>query len=111
MEQWRQVSLFMLGNGDPLLATMTDVTFSSDLSFLSVLSFPISIPFALSHTDYIGLLLSSSLSLITSIVNPLVYYLVADLLSPYQWLYSYLVQYVDPQSGVTVDLDYVPLPW
>ena len=78
--------------------------FPSDIGpiFLSVLSFLISIPFALSSADYIGLLHSYLLSLITPIVDQPLCYLVADPLSSYQWQCSYPVRYIGPQSSVTV---------
>ena len=89
------------------------VTFSSlDFGpyFPSVLSSPILIPFVLSYTDYIGLPRSSFLSLIPPISDRPLYYLVALCLSLYQYPPSYHVQYISPQSSVTVDLDYVPSP-
>ena len=51
-----------------------------------------------------------SLSLITSIVDRPLHYLVADPLSSYLCGCLYLVQYIAPQSSVTVCLDYVPSP-
>ena len=49
-----------------------------------------------------------SLSLITPIVDHPLSYPVADPLSPYPCNCPYLVQYIAPQSSVTVHLDYVP---
>ena len=95
------------------VAVNLGVTFSLDFepaSFLSVLSPYISIPFPLSLTDYIGLLLPFLLSLITPIVDCPLYYLVAETLSSYRCGGSYPVRYISLQSGVTVDLDYVPSP-
>ena len=69
----------------------------------------ITIPFPLSYADYIRLLHLFLLSLITPIVDPPWYYLVADSLSPYQRLGFYPVQYINPQSGVTIVLELCPL--
>ena len=65
------------------------------------LIFYISIPFPLSFADYIRLLRSYLLSLITLIFNWPLSYLVAVCLSSYQRCVCYLVQYIDPQSGGT----------
>ena len=65
--------------------------------------------FPLSLADYIGLLLPFLLSLITSIVNCPLSYLVADPLSPYPCGCSYLVRYITSQSRGTVGLGLCPL--
>ena len=77
------------------------------LSFLSYL--PYCDPIPLSYADYIGLPRLCFLSLITPIVNHLLYYLVAVCLLPYQCLACYLVQYLNRQSGGTVSLGLCPL--
>ena len=94
------------------LLDLASVTFSSsDIRpcFLSVLSFPISIPLALSPADYIRLPLSSLLSLITPIVDRPLHYLVADSLSLYRCSGFYLVRYLTSQSSGTVGLGLCPL--
>ena len=80
----------------------------------TILSFCLIFPYLdllpLSLADHIGLPRSFLLSLITLIFNCPWHYPVAVSLLLYQWLCLYLVQYIDPQSSVTVDLDYAPLP-
>ena len=63
---------------------------TSDQSLFSFY-LPISILLPLSYADYIRLLLPFLLSLITPIVDPPLYYLVAGRLSPYQHGGFYLV--------------------
>ena len=77
------------------------------LSFLSYL--PYHDPIPLSYADYIGLPRLCFLSLITPIVDHLLYYLVAVCLSPYWHLACYLVRYLNPQSSGTVSLGLCPL--
>ena len=82
---------------------------TSDLSFPSALSSTILIHSPLSHADYIGLPLSFLLSLITSIVDCPLHYLVADSLLLYPYCGSYHVRCIASQSSGTVGQGLCPL--
>ena len=93
-------------------SSMGPVTFSSDLqtaSLLIFLSSTIAIHFSYHMQIISDCLIPFSLSLIPTIVDRPLHYQVARLLSFYQWLLSYHVRYIDPQSGGTVGLGLCPL--
>ena len=82
---------------------------TSDLSFISDLFSFITISRSY-HTQIASdCLVPLLLSLITLISNPPLYYLVADSLSSYQWLFLYHVRYIASQSGGTVGFGLCPL--
>ena len=81
--------------------------YQTHLSFCLI--FPYLNPSLLSLTDCIRLPRLYLLSLITPIFDCPLNYLVAEYLSPYQCQGSYLVQYIDPQSGGTGGFRLCPL--